>query len=61
MQPEETETKPYKWGTVAEKVLLEMPEPDRLPFLARVEQRARQAGDLEMLREARAYRAKHNL
>ena len=61
MQPEVPEAKPYQWGTVAEKVILAMPEPDRLPFLAHVEQKARQSGDLEMLRETRAFRAKHNL
>lgn len=48
-------------GESLELVLAEMPEPDRLPFLAHVEQSAKLRADLEMLREAKAYRTKHSL
>jgi hypothetical protein len=43
-------------GSVVRKILEEMEAADRMPFLAWVEQNARQAADLELLREIRAYR-----
>jgi hypothetical protein len=48
-------------GAAAERVLAQMPEADLKPFLAYLEQKYRREGDLVMLREVRAYRAKHNL
>ena len=48
-------------GASVDQVLSEMPEHERLPMLAYFEQRAKQEGDLEILRDLRAYRAKHNL
>ena len=48
-------------GETLELVLADMPAADRLPFLACVEQRAKLEGDLEILREAKAYRQKHSL
>ncbi len=39
-----------------QRALVELPEADRLPFLAWVEQRYRAQGDLMMLRAIRAYR-----
>ena len=54
-------TQPLPPGETLELLLAEMPEPDRLPFLAYVEQRVKQRADLEMLREIRAYRGKHSL
>jgi hypothetical protein len=44
---------------ILERVLSEMPEGDRLPFLAHLEQKARQEADLQRIRVFRAYRAKH--
>jgi hypothetical protein len=46
---------------VMERILSEMPEHDQLPFLAHLEQRAKQEGDLASLREYRLYRQRHNL
>jgi hypothetical protein len=36
-----------------------LPERERLPFLAHVEQKARREGWLDALREIRAYRARN--
>jgi hypothetical protein len=57
----EPETPPKRPGEALALVLLEMPMADRLPFLAHLEQKYRNLGDLEMLREIRAYRAANNL
>ncbi len=48
----------YQPGERAEITLSRLPEAERLPFLAKLEQDARREGDLEALREIRAYRAK---
>ena len=42
-------------GKVLERVLAERPESDHLAFLAWAEQQARQMGDIDLLREVRAY------
>ena len=44
-------------GEVVRRVLGRLPEPDRLPTLAYLEQQAKSRADLEALRECRAYRA----
>jgi len=51
------ESKPL---TVPE-ILDQMPEADRLPFLAWEEQRCRQRADLALLRELKQYRKDRNL
>jgi hypothetical protein len=44
---------------MVERVLSGMPEDLRLPFLAHAEQRAKQTGDLEILRALKEYRRLH--
>jgi hypothetical protein len=44
-------------GLVVHRELEALPHHERLPFLARVEQRARSEGDLPMLRAIKEYRA----
>ena len=46
---------------VIDKVLGEMPELDRAPFLEYLEHKARQVADLPLLREFRLYRQRHHL
>ena len=48
-------------GESLARVLAVMPEPDRKPFLAWLEQRVRREGNLAELREIRAYKVKNNL
>ena len=48
-------------GSLVEQVLAKLPESARLGNLAFIEQEARRTSDLEVLREIRAYKAKHNL
>jgi hypothetical protein len=47
-------------GLVVHRELEALPQSERLPFLARVEQRARSEGDLPMLRAIKEYRALHH-
>ena len=44
-------------GLVVHRELEALPQNERLPFLARVEQRAKSEGDLPMLRAIKEYRA----
>ena len=48
-------------GATLELLFRQNPDLKPGPFLAYVEQKYRLLGDLEMLREIRAYRAKHGL
>jgi len=50
-----------KPGETLELVFRDNPELPVLPFLAYLEQEYRRSGDIEMLREIRAYRLRHNL
>ena len=50
-----------KPGETLERVFRDNPDLPILPFLACVEQKFRRIGDIEMLREIRAYRLRHNL
>lgn len=43
-------------GSVLRRMVEEMDEADRAPFVAWLEQISRQRGDLELLREVKAYR-----
>ena len=49
-----------KPGEVLALYLAGMVEANRMPFLAHLEQKAKRQGDLEMLREIRAYRVLRN-
>jgi len=51
----------YEPGARLEYLFQQRPELQPGPFLAYVEQNSRRVGDLEMLREIKAYRAKHGL
>src|SRR5437868_3498193 len=46
-------------GATLELVFRQNPGLEPKPFLAYLEQKSRQLGDIEVLREIRAYRAKH--
>ena len=46
---------------ILDRVLSDMAEADRLPFLAHLEQKAWQESDLFAIRMFKEYRAKHNL
>ena len=48
-------------GATLELLFRQNPDLKRGPFLAYVEQKFRLLGDMEVLREIRAYRAKHRL
>ena len=50
-----------KPGETLELVFRDNPDLPVLPFLAYLEQEYRRSGDIEMLREIRAYRLRHNL
>ena len=48
-------------GATLELLFRQEPDLEPGPFLAYLEQKYRLLGDMEMLREIRAYRAKHGL
>jgi hypothetical protein len=48
-------------GATLELLFQQKPDLQPGPFLAYLEQKSRLLGDMEMLRETRAYRAKHGL
>ena len=48
-------------GAALELLFQQNPDLKPAPFLAYVEQKFRLLGDMELLREIRAYRAKHTL
>ena len=50
-----------KSGETLEQVFRDDPDLPIAPFLAYVEQNSRRNGDIEVLREIRAYRLRHNL
>ena len=50
----------YEPGGTLEYLFHQEPELEPGPFLAYLEQKYRRLGDFEMLREIRAYRAKHH-
>ena len=54
---------PQTWepGSLVERVLEKLPEWERPGNLAFMEQEARRLANLDVLREIRAYKAKHNL
>jgi len=51
----------YEPGARLEYLFQQEPDLQPGPFLAYLEQEYRRLGDLEMLREIRAYRAKHGM
>jgi len=50
-----------KPGETLEQVFRDSPDLPILPFLAYLEQKFRRVGDIEILREIRAYRRRYNL
>jgi hypothetical protein len=48
-------------GETLEQLFRDSPDLPILPFLAYLEQNARRSGEIEMLREIRAYRLRHKL
>lgn len=47
----------YRWGMALERVIPEIPLEERPLFLQEIEAKARREGNLEYLREIRAYKA----
>lgn len=50
-----------EWGKALERWFRENPDLPPKPFLAFIEQNAKQRGDLDMLREIKAYRTANGI